>query len=125
MVGHLAGAVVGRVADRDAPSPPGLEIDVVEADRRLHVESTTFEQVQVLQGRRRTHDDVCATPLLVADVREAGDELNLDPAPQPAQLRLAILAPVVLRPKHFHRPGLRTPPKATLRAGPASAQGSA
>ena len=74
VVGDLAGAVVGGVADGDPHAAEALEVHLVVADGGLHEDAAFSEFVDGGGGRVLADDGVGVRPLLVGDGVGAGAE---------------------------------------------------
>ena len=92
VVRDLARAVVRGVADRDAGIAPGLQVHVVETDRRLHHDAALPYAREVLGRRRDAHDGVALAPLLVGDLVEAAAELCSEAFAQRLDLHFLVAA---------------------------------
>ena len=77
VVGDLARAVVGRIADRDAQLAEALDVDIVVANPVLHEDPALAQLVDVLR-RAGADDGVGVGPLFVRHVRGAGAEIGLE-----------------------------------------------
>ncbi len=77
MVGDLARAVVGRIADRDTQLAEALDIDIVVADPVLHEDPALAQLVDILR-RAGADDGVGVGPLFVRRVRGVGAEIGLE-----------------------------------------------
>ncbi len=80
VIGHLARAVVGRVADRDAELAEALDINIVIADTVLHEDTALAQLVDVLR-RAGADDGVGIGPLCVRHLGGVGAEIGLEPRP--------------------------------------------